>query len=850
MKSALPALLLLAVLTPSLVAAQLAAPPATKTARPAPVPRRVDFVAQVRPLFAASCYSCHGPAAQTAGLRLDRKADAFKGGISGSVLVPGHAEKSRLLRYVAGLEKGKQMPPTGPRLSAAQVNMLRRWVNEGAVWPDDAAALASGPAPVSHWAYRPVVRPALPPVKNVRWVRNPVDRFVLARLEAEKIAPLPEADRRTLIRRVSLDLVGLPPIPSEVDRFVADKSPDAYEKLVERLLASPHYGERWARVWLDGARYADTNGYEKDNPRVMWKWRDGVIGALNRDLPYDQFVIEQLAGDLLPGATLDQKVATGFHRNTLTNEEGGVDAEQFRWEAVHDRVATTGSVLLGQTFACARCHDHKYDPITQRDYYRFAAFFNNADEPQIDAAAPDVIARRDAVRAEIATLERQMKSDDDLLRNRWREIEASLTGEQRAKLPADVQTTLALPDDKRTDAQRTSLTDAYRNTLDEKHPVYVKKIATLKATEPAVPTALVMAERNEARVTRIFARGEFLQPGAVVTAGVPGVLPPLPPGAKPDRLTLARWIVSPKNPLAARVAVNRAWQALWGRGIVATSDDFGTRGEKPSHRALLDWLAAEFMAPSVRKSEKPWSMKALHRLLVTSAAYRQSARVTPVMVKRDQANVLLARGPRFRVDAEMTRDIALAASGLLNPAVGGPSVFPPQPDGVTGLSYGPLAWATETGPNRYRRALYTFLKRTAPYPALTLFDAPSGEIACTRRNRSNTPLQALVTLNDTVFIEAARALARRLAREPGADTGRRVRIGFRHCVGRSPDAVEQARVETLFTQQLAKFQAEPARAKQVIGVVGEEKTGDVPVLAAWTVVARVLLNLDETFTKE
>jgi len=625
--------------------------------------------------------------------------------------------------------------------------------------------------------------------------RSPIDRFVMARLQRERLKPSPRADKVTLIRRLSLDLIGLPPTPAEVDAFLADRSPDAYDTLVERLLASPQYGEHWARRWLDGARYADTNGFEKDSPRVIWKYRDWVINAFNADLPFDQFTIEQIAGDMLPNATTEQKIATGFHRNTMINQEGGVDQEQFRWEAIVDRMNTTGTVFLGLTVRCAQCHDHKYDPISQKEYWSLFAILNNADEPTLELAPPEQIAKRNRIRKQIAALDKQLKA-----------------------LPAK-------------DNRRAGL---------------MEQIAALRKQEPKIVSTMVMQERATPRVTHRRIRGDYLNNAEAVQPGTPAILPPLPKGTKPNRLALARWLVSKENPLTARVIMNRVWQAYFGRGIVETAEDFGTRGARPTHPKLLDWLASEFM-------RQGWSMKAMHRLIVHSATYQQASRLTPKLRAKDPENRLLARGPRFRVDAEVIRDIALRASGLLVEKIGGPSIFSPQPPGVTSLSYGALKWNTATGPDRYRRGLYTFIKRTTPYPAFVVFDATSRETCIVRRDRSNTPLQALTTLNDLVFVEAARALALRTLQEGGETPEQRLEYAFRRCLARRPDRHEARTLLEFWQQQRQTFAADAKRAALV--ALGDSKSTPAKgvttsELAAWTVVARVLLNLDETITKE
>jgi len=773
------------------------------------------FEMKVRPLLYAQCAPCHSDQKLTSGLSVESRKALLNGGNRGPAAEPGKPDHSRIIEAVQ--QKGAlKMPPTG-KLKDDQVEVLRKWVELGLPWPDT-KPLQARRITSNHWAFRAPVRPGEPKVANAAGVRNPIDAFILARLEKEGIEPSPEADKVTLIRRLSLDLVGLPPSPAEVDAFLADSNPDAYPKLVERLLASPHYGERWGRHWLDAARYADTNGYGFDNPRVMWRYRDWVIQALNRDLPFDQFTVEQLAGDLLPHATLEQKIATGFHRNTMINQEGGVDQEQYRIEALFDRASTTGAVFLGLTVGCAQCHDHKYDPISQREYYQLLAFFNNQDEPTIKVVRPGEVQqyRRISTEYEVERLRLQgelAKYNRDLvgLLEQW---ESGLSAQDRAKLPGNIQDLLKIPLQKRDLDQAQDLEKFYRE-FDKDYQQLQRNLELLVSTpnsrNPNQYTAMVLEERPKPRKSYVLVGGDFLRHGVEVTPGVPAVLPPLP-DATPDRLALARWLVDPKHPLTARVTVNRIWQQYFGRGLVRTSEDFGVQGDPASHPELLDWLATEFV-------EQGWSLKTMHRRIVSSATYRQSSLVTPLLLDRDPENVLLARSPRYRVEAEVVRDIALTASGLIQHQIGGPSVFPPQPPGITDLSRGNLIWVTATGPDRYRRGVYTFWKRTSPYPALTVFDVNSAETATVRRNRSNTPLQSLTTLNDEVFVEAAQALAKRLAETPG-DNAARLRIGFRLCLAREPDGFEKDTLATLLQSK------------------------------DWLTVARVLLNLDETITRE
>jgi hypothetical protein len=949
------------------------------------------------------------------------------------------------------------MPLDKDPLPETDIALIRRWIDDGAAWPAGAGATAphtaEAPSPDdSHWAYVRPSRPTPPAIRHDAWARTPIDRFVAARLEAEGLEPSPEAAREALLRRVSLDLVGLPPTPAEMDAFLADERPDAYERVVDRLLASPHYGERWARPWLDLARYADSHGYEKDALRTMWRYRDWVIDALNRDLPFDQFTIEQIAGDMLPSATNDQRVATGFHRNTLLNQEGGIDVEEARWDTLVDRVNTTGTVWLGTTIGCAQCHNHKYDPLSQRDYYRLLAFFDNVPytiagqdggdryvlEPQLDLPTPEQAAARAELQAQLDThraalnapsraadaqqilWERSVLATDDAwtplvpssataahgtelsmrpdhsvlaggpapavetytvtatlpataiaairlealpdptlpkggpgrdyygnfaltgftvtlagatrplafasardddhvwgngapqllvapeMTGRSRDlppgwsIDATRDEERRRRqavfvlasplgaapgrtvtvalsfeggtiaqalgrfrlsstasataaarsvsLSPSLRRLLETPAARRTAADRDAVSRAFR----AKSPAFAKKreaIADLEAriARLGIVAAQVMQERAsfDRPSTFVRVRGSFLSKGDKVYAGTPTVLPPLPDDAMPNRLGLARWLVSPANPLTARVTVNRAWEQFFGRGLVETSEDFGAQGAAPTHPELLDWLATELV-------RQKWSLKALHRLIVTSATYRQSAAATPALTERDPYNRLLARGPRFRMEAEMIRDVTLAVSGLLSPRIGGPSVFPPQPDGIWDNPYSDAQWVTSPGEDRYRRGLYTFIRRTSPYPSLLTFDGTSREFCTVRRVRTNTPLQALAGLNDEVSFEAARALAgRMLELPPGADPAATIRAraahGFRLCTSRRATAEETTRIAASFETQLASMRAQPEAAVRI--TKREAGTSDLDERAAWTLVANALLNLDETLTK-
>lgn len=830
---------------------------------------KIDFVRQIEPLLKQRCQACHGSQQQMSGLRLDNREDALKGGNSGPVIKPGNSSGSRLIRLVSGLEEKIVMPPAGKRLTAEEIALLRAWIDQGADWPAVRAVSAVQAKP-SHWAFQPIRRVDPPVTRNDAWVRNPIDQFVLARLEQEGVDPSPEAGKRTLIRRVSLDLTGLPPSPEEVNAFLADNRPDAYERAVDRLLASPHFGEKWARHWLDLARYADSDGYEKDYERPnAWRYRHWVIQAINNDMPFDQFTLEQIAGDLLPNATTEQKVATGFHRNTLTNREGGVKLEQFRVEQVADRAATVGTVWLGLTFGCAQCHDHKYDPLKQSEFYQFFAFFNNADEIDIDAplpgesgpylaAVPEYRRKRQELLTKYHVFELMPPWEAKMKEARanpgkWTDWDHAYDAFQKYLDNADK--ILDTPPEKRTVKQVDAITDHfvinYHRVITKERWKELnyekglrKELEALKSSFPALSEAPVIEELNgNRRATHVLIRGDWRKPGIEVKPGVPAFLHRMPPDSNPSRLTLARWLVARENPLTARVTVNRMWQEYFGRGLVRTSDDFGAQGEKPSHPELLDWLAARFM-------DSGWKVKALHRLIVTSATYRQSSSARPEVDSRDPNNALLARQARLRLPAELIRDSALTVSGLLYPAIGGRSVRPPLPKGVTDLSYTSKGrWVESTGRDRYRRGLYIQFLRTIPYPQLVNFDAPDANLPACRRERSNTPLQALNLLNDPVFVEAAQALAVRLIGEtPGATVDGRVRRLFEICLSRLPNPREREWSTEYYQRQVQIFEKEPKSAELFFPV--EMQDHSRVELAAWTGVGSAVLNLDEFITRE
>jgi mono/diheme cytochrome c family protein len=777
-----------------------------------------DFVRDVQPLFAQRCLVCHGPKQHLSGLRLDDRDSAKR------VIVAGRASESRLIHMVSGdaAAGGKVMPPAGPRLTAAQIAVLSQWIDEGAKWPASASV-------ARHWAWEPV-----------QPLTGSIDQFVLARLAQEKLQPSPEADRATLLRRVSLDLTGLAPTPQETADFLADTSADSYARQVDRLLASPHYGEKWARAWLDLAHYADSDGFEKDLVRPWaWRYRDWVIDAYNKDLPYDRFVTLQLAADEMPGSTPEDRIATGFLRQTLTNREAGVDRREARFDQLVDRVGTTATVFLGITVRCSQCHDHKYDPIKQRDFYKLLAYFNAADETDIEAplpgergsylrALPEYEKKRAGILSEHGIAALQTQWEADMIRTMdhpgeqldWdfqvTEIRAGLDHAERM---------LRTAPSARTPQEAARLTGRFLHSpgprigADKDAAAQVKAardgLDELDKTFPALSMAYAMEDRPDYGTAHIALRGDYKNEGDAVEPGVPGFLPGSERAAK-TRLELARWMLAPENPLTARVAVNRVWQELFGRGIVATSDDFGTQGDKPSHPELLDYLATEYRRLG-------WSNKALIREIVLSKTYRQASDARPELAAKDPENVWLARQSRVRLTAESIRDEALEAAGLLNTDVGGPSIRPFQPAGVAELGYSVKKWNESPGREKYKRGLYIHYQRTTPYPFLVNFDEPDSTLACTRRRVSDTALQSLDLLNDPVFYEAAQALADRIQHEAPGGFGSKLEFAYRVTLNRAPTEKETARMAAYF---------------------------DSPNSLQWVGVARILLNLDEFITRE
>lgn len=794
-----------------------------------------DFEREVFPIFKRHCLECHGAKLQEGELRFDDREAFFSGGASGPAITTAQPDDSELLRRILlPADDAEHMPANGNSLSAAEIERLRAWIENGAAWPEEFD-------PTAHWAYIAPIRPIPPEVSDAGWAKNPIDRFIFARLDAEGLRPASEADKSTLLRRVHLDLTGFPPSPAELDAFLADDSPNAYEKVVDRLLASPAFGEKWARSWLDLARYADSHGFQRDDLRSIWPYRDWVIRALNANMPFDQFTIEQIAGDLLPNPTLDQRIATGFHRCTTTNVEAGSEPEETRVNQVLDRVNTTATVWLGTTLECAQCHDHKYDPFTQKDYYSLFAYFNST-EIEADRSNPKVP-------GSIRFLGPTMPLPDDL---DFREQQDTITA-ALARMDERIQSMKASSDE-----------EAMKPLLDRREKLS-KRLKTLKP-----PTTLIMNALETPRATFIFSRGVYTSPAERVTPVTPEVLPSIEGPA--DRLTLAKWLVGRENPLTARVVVNRWWLELFGRGLVTTPEDFGLKGAPPTHPDLLDWLAVEFMGTAELRSRiadfnpdnprsqtlnpnsRRWDTKHVLRLIVTSATYRQSSRVTPELLERDPENELYARGARFRLDAETIRDQALAVAGLLSDKQYGAPIRPYQPEGLWAKVGGEAAdkkYVVSPGEDAYRRGVYVVWKRSAPYPSFVTFDANS-RLSCTvERSRSNTPLQALVLLNDPVYVEIAFSLARRIVTEQPEDSlDDRLRYAVKLTLCREPESDELAVLRTLYQQQHEVASAEPERMKELLAKQSLPDDTAPNEMAAWYAVATALLNLDEAITKE
>ena len=839
---------------------------------------RVDYNRDIRPILADNCYRCHGPDGRQreAGLRLDVDSVVGQRLESGHfAIVPGKPGQSALLTRIQTSDPGQRMPPTdsGKTLTPREMSLLERWIRQGARWQ-------------GHWAFQPVQRPQVPASADPQWGLNAIDRFVARRLAEQGLGPSQDASRESLIRRVTFDLTGLPPTLPEMDAFLADRRPGAYERLVDRLLASSRYGEQQARIWLDAARYGDTHGLHLDNERSIWPYRDWVVRAFNNNMPFDQFTVEQLAGDLLPSPTVAQRVATGFNRCNVTTSEGGAIKEEYRFKYGVDRVETTATVWLGLTMGCAVCHEHKFDPIPQKDFYRFLAYFNSLTEramdgnallppPSVKVATPVQQADLDAHAARLAMIEQRI--DDALSRIRyedpgresnptkpgaprrfasfsvwWRHVAKSGTG-----APKPVVELARVPEKKRTKEQTASLlrhflTHACRQTADTFLPLLAQQQRerdSIKAIKDKLASTLVMQDLKKPRQTFVLNRGQYDLPDKTrpVTPGTPAALPSLDAEAPANRLGLARWLMRPDHPLTARVTVNRYWQQFFGVGLVKTSEDFGAQGEWPSHPRLLDWLASEFIRSG-------WNVKAMHRLLVTSASYRQDTRFREKAVAKDPENRFIWRGPRFRLDAEVLRDSALAISGLLVEQPGGKGVRPYQPDGLwkavgyTGSNT--VKFVQDHGSQLFRRSLYTFWKRTAAPPTMLTFDAPSRESCSVRRARTNTPLQALLLLNDVQFFECARGLAEQLLRH-GDDDRSRLVSGFRLVTSRHPTETEMTILQQALEQHRKEYQAHPADAAAMLAVGEAPRVGGLQPteLAAWTIVANLLLNLDEAITK-
>jgi hypothetical protein len=805
----------------------------------------VDFSRDILPILSNNCFRCHGPDAKArkANLRLDSREDALRK--EAPVIVPGQSAESELYLRITSDDESEVMPPprSNLKLTAAQVELLKTWIDSGAKWGQ-------------HWALEPPREPAPPSVRRSDWPRNAVDRFILERLEQAGLTASPEASKATLFRRVSLDLTGLPPSPDAVDAFVADTSPDAYERLVDRLLATPAYGERMAWDWLDAARYADSNGYQGDQDRTMWPWRDWVIAALNGNMPFDQFTVEQIAGDLLPGTTRSQQLATAFCRNHMINGEGGRIAEENRVDYVMDMAETVGTVWLGLTFNCCRCHDHKFDPIRQRDYYALFAFFNQTPvtggggnpqtPPVLDLATAEEVAKQTKAQAALKAAVEEVTKTEQSLFPRAAEKQAS-DSPRASVLKPEIVALLEIAPERRSRAQVERLASFWEAAEPPYASLLSKHVAAIDArarATQAITRVMVMQDMPTPRPTFLLTRGSYEKPAQKVDAAVPGVLPPLAPEAPHNRLGLARWLVAPVNPLTARVTVNRVWQRFFGTGLVKTPDDFGVQGERPSHPELLDWLAAEFLRSG-------WDLKALDRLIVTSATYRQSARVSPLLVERDPENRLLARGPRYRMPSWMIRDQALAVSGLLVSRLGGPPVKPYQPTGVwEEATFGTKSYQQDHGAALYRRSVYTFWRRIIG--PTEFFDNPTRQTCVVKPGRTNSPLHALLTLNDATYVEAARALAERVLLEAGPSPEARIERAFRLVLARAPSPAEMKVLLASHARIAREFAKDRAAAERHLNVGESKRTESLDPIehAVFTVLGEAIFNLDEALTKE
>jgi hypothetical protein len=800
----------------------------------------VDYVRDVRPILANSCYACHGPddKARKGKLRLDLRDEAIK-----KAIVPGKGSESPLVKRVVSKDSEETMPPAHakkPAITPDQANLLTRWIDEGAKFDQ-------------HWAYVKPVRPAVPEVKNRAWVQNTIDAFIAQGHERNGFTPAAAADKITLIRRLSIDLLGLPPSPAEIDSFVKDESPQAYEKVVDRMLGSKHFGERLALMWLDAVRYADTAGYHSDNHRDVWLFRDYVIDSFNNNKPFDQFTLEQLAGDLAPNPTNEQRVASGYNKMLMTTEEGGAQAREYTAKYAADRVRNASNAWMGATMGCCECHNHKYDPFTTKDFYRFAAFFADVAEvpvgrqPQTPIVTPAQAEQLKTFDAEIAAKKTAIAM-------------AKISEEGQAKWEADTKKTppkglakpiadaLAIEADKRNDAQKKTLAQHYRDNVAPETAAARKELAAVTAKKDAFQKSLpqtLVTTVTQPRMMRVLPRGNWLdETGEVVQPGIPEFLGSVGKTERATRMDLAKWMVSPENPLTARVFVNRLWKLAFGQGLVRNLDDFGTQGTPPTHPELLDWLASEFVA-------KKWDVKGTLKLMLMSNAYRQSSIAPKAVRDRDPANVWLSRQNRFRIDAEFIRDNALAVAGLLTTKIGGPSAKPYQPAGYWAmLNFPQRDWAADKNEDQYRRGMYTYWCRSFPHPSLTAFDAPSREECTNDRPRSSTPLQALVLLNDPTYVEASRVFATTIMKE-GKTTPERLNAAYRRALSRSASAEEIKVLTALFDKHLAEFKKDAEGAKKLlaVGIAPLPANMDTAELAAWTSVGRVILNLHEAVTR-